>query len=311
MACDSSYGAVMSESAQPSGAESGPRRWLFWLLVPTLVVLVAFGLRRLQSMRAPYEPRPAPPWAGEPEAAPKPEAEADGEFEPAAESGTETDVGTETGTETDAVAAAEPKPEKAAEPKPEKAERISAPKSPGPDPIELVGVPCLVGEPRQLQEEALTDAGLRVGFTLTRLVKGEGGLVVETQPAKGTKVPLGSRVDLVVSVAGGEIGDVIGLSAGAARGRLVRAGFQVKRRRTAAPDGVPVGTVVEQDPRPGTLIPLGSAVTLRVAAEVKDDQNEHQKEIDDAKSDADADADSDDGGSDADEAASDTYGSSS
>jgi serine/threonine-protein kinase len=271
------------------------------------VVLVAFGLRRLQSMRAPYAPQPAPPWTREPEADPGPEAESDAGFEPAAESGTDTDV--ETGTETTADAAAEPKPEK-----PEKTERITAPKSQGPDPIELVGVPCLVGEPRQLQEEALTDAGLRVGFTLTRLVKGEGGLVVETQPAKGTKVPLGSRVDLVVSVAGGEIGDVIGLSAGAARGRLVRAGFQVKRRRIAAPDGVPVGTVVEQDPRPGTLIPLGSAVTLRVAAEVKGDQNEHQKEIDDAKADADADAadaDSADAGSDADEAASDKFGSSS
>jgi eukaryotic-like serine/threonine-protein kinase len=271
----------MSESAQPSGAESGPRRWLFWLLVPTLVVLVAFGLRRLQSMRAPYVPQPAPPWKPqrEPETASEPESgsafEPEAETEAEAESGADAEA--ETGVETDAGA---PAP---AEPKPAKAERNSKPKAP--DPIELVGVPCLVGEPRQRQEEALTDAGLRVGFTLTRLVKGEGGLVVETQPAKDTKVPLGSRVDLVVSVAGGEVGDVIGLSAGAARGRLVRAGFQVKRRRIAAPDGVPVGTVVEQDPRPGTLVPLGSAVTLRVAAESKGDQPELQKESDDAKAD--------------------------
>lgn len=287
----------MSESAQPSGAESGSRRWLFWLLVPILVVLVALGLRRLQSMRAPYVPQPAPPArAGEPrEAEAAPVAESEAGYEPPAEAGTHVESGVESGietgtdSETDARASA-----RAAEAKPEKAERISAPKAQGPEPIELVGVPCLVGEPRQRQEDALTDAGLRVGFTLTRLVKGEGGLVVETQPAKGTKVPLGSRVDLVVSVAGGEIGDVIGLSAGAARGRLVRAGFQVKRRRIAAPDGVPVGTVVEQDPRPGTLVPLGSSVTLRVAAESKGDQREQQMENDDAKPDS---AESDEAGS--------------
>jgi hypothetical protein len=213
----------MSESGRPpgSGAESGPRRWLFWLVVPTLVVLVVLGLRRLQSMRAPYAPQPAP--------GPQPDAEA----------------------------------------RPAEAERITAPKSSGPEPIELVEVPCHTGEPRERQEEALTEAGLRVGFTLTRLVRGPGGQVVETQPAKGTKVPVGSRVDLVVSVAGETVGDVIGLSAGAARGRLVRAGFQVKRRRITAPEGVPIGTVVEQDPKPGTLVPLDSVVTLRVAAEAR------------------------------------------
>jgi hypothetical protein len=233
----------MSESGRPpgSGAESGPRRWLFWLVVPTLVVLVVLGLRRLQSMRAPYVPQPAQPSrAGE-------EREESGEREEAAKpAGPDADTGTE---------------------------RVTAAKSQGAESIELVEVPCHTGEPRQRQEEALAAAGLRVGFTLTRLVKGEGGQVVETQPAKGTKVPVGSRVDLVVSVAGENVGDVIGLSAGAARGRLVRAGFQVKRRRITAPEGVPIGTVVEQDPKPGTLAPLDSVVTLRVAAEAGRDKS--------------------------------------
>lgn len=244
----------MSESGRPpgSGAESGPRRWLFWLLVPTLVVLVVFGVRRLQGMRASYVPQPVQRHAHT----------EDAEDTKVAEKAEDVDEVDEADEAEDAAPAQAPA-------------TVSVPKqaTKGPDPIELVEVPCHTGEPRERQEEALTAAGLRVGFTLTRLVKGEGGLVVETQPAKGTKVPVGSRVDLVVSVAGENVGDVIGLSASAARGRLVRAGFQVKRRRITAPEGVQIGTVVEQDPKPGTLAPLDSVVTLRVAAEAGRDKS--------------------------------------
>src|SRR5690606_622844 len=94
---------------------------------------------------------------------------------------------------------------------------------PSPD---LVEVPELVDDAEE-QRKRIQTAGLEVGEVRTEVVEGDGGRVLRSRPEPGTRVPRGGTVDLVISEAGARVGDVRGLTAAAARGRLTRAGFKV------------------------------------------------------------------------------------
>ncbi|HZB48440.1 MAG TPA: PASTA domain-containing protein, partial [Mycobacteriales bacterium] len=121
----------------------------------------------------------------------------------------------------------------------------------------LVAVPAVTGRSRADAEAELRAAGLAPAVTERPDEEVERGLVVSQQPAGGS-VRRGSTVRLVVST--GEdlvpVPDVRGQSVDSARRRLEDAGFRVRVR------SLKIGTVVVQQPGPGTERRPGSTVTI-------------------------------------------------
>jgi serine/threonine-protein kinase len=94
--------------------------------------------------------------------------------------------------------------------------------------------------------------------------------VIRTDPRAGSKVPSGTVVNVIVS--SGEvlvkIPSVARMSAGAARSKLEKEGFEVTTRYTTNID-YEFGIVIGQDPRAGKQIRKGSKVTILVNAEAR------------------------------------------
>lgn len=128
-----------------------------------------------------------------------------------------------------------------------------------------VEVPALVRGDLRRAEELLRRAGLQ-GRTETRLVEGAAdGLVLEQRPAPGTPVPPGTVVELLVAERAVRVPDLVGSSQrvlSRALGSVDLAIGQVSSR----PERSPPGTILEQNPRPGTLVRPGTPVHVTVAA---------------------------------------------
>jgi beta-lactam-binding protein with PASTA domain/predicted Ser/Thr protein kinase len=91
------------------------------------------------------------------------------------------------------------------------------------------------------------------------------GTVIAQDPRGGTNIVRGSTVRINISKGPQTIGlpNVIGQSYDSAAEQLRRAGFTPVRRDVDATE--PEGTVVGQDPDPGTLVPPGTRVTVSVS----------------------------------------------
>lgn len=122
------------------------------------------------------------------------------------------------------------------------------------------------------QEEA--EARLsELGYRLAGVAQVEGseplGTVLASDPPPGTPLPSGAPVRLLVS-GGASLGPTVplpqltGLSQKEALFLLNAMGLQVQMEEV--PSGAPPGTVLAQEPAPGTPMPPGSGVRLRVAA---------------------------------------------
>ncbi|WP_105317230.1 PASTA domain-containing protein [Thermus tenuipuniceus] len=122
------------------------------------------------------------------------------------------------------------------------------------------------------QEEA--EARLsELGYRLARVAQVESpeplGTVLASDPPPGTPLPPGAPVGLLVSQ-GASLGPTVplpqltGLSQKEALFLLNAMGLQVQTEEV--PSGAPPGTVLAQEPAPGTPMPPGSGVRLRVAA---------------------------------------------
>ncbi|AFV75497.1 hypothetical protein Theos_0423 [Thermus oshimai JL-2] len=134
----------------------------------------------------------------------------------------------------------------------------------------LTPLPDLKGLRREEAEERLR----AMGFLLGRVAEVEGeaplGTVLSSFPPAGTPLAPGAPVDLLVSRGQGvgeavPLPDLRGLGREEALFLLNAAGFLAQVEEV--PSGRPQGEVLEQAPAPGTPLPPGSGVRLRVAVQ--------------------------------------------
>ncbi|MDQ1642180.1 MAG: eukaryotic-like serine/threonine-protein kinase [Actinomycetota bacterium] len=125
-------------------------------------------------------------------------------------------------------------------------------------------VPTLVGLSLDEANNALRDAGLRLGTTKAVPSDKPQNVVVKADPAEGTNVATGSKVNLEYASGSNKVPKVTGMSADQARSALQDAGFQVtEQEREDATH--PPGTVIEQSPAAGKAARLDSTVRIIVA----------------------------------------------
>jgi beta-lactam-binding protein with PASTA domain/predicted Ser/Thr protein kinase len=129
-------------------------------------------------------------------------------------------------------------------------------------------IPTVAGMPADQAAEELRDAGFEPERRRESSDTVPRGRVIETNPAEGTSVQRGSTVTLIVSRGPEQVDvpDLVGRSRDEAERLLgdaeLRAAFTEREDAEAAP-----GTVLEQDPAPGTRVDKGETVELVVARE--------------------------------------------
>ena len=127
-----------------------------------------------------------------------------------------------------------------------------------------VVVPDVVGARESDAISTLRAAGL-VPNAVDIFSDQPSGTVIAQDPKGGTSIVRGSTVRVNISKGQQTIGvpNVIGQSYDSAAEQLRRSGFTPVRRDVDASE--PEGTVVDQDPSPGALIPPGSRVSVSVS----------------------------------------------
>jgi serine/threonine-protein kinase len=132
--------------------------------------------------------------------------------------------------------------------------------SKGPEPVP---VPAVVGKKASAARDALTRAGLKVDVTQKFSEEVPDGVVISVKPKEGTVVDSGTRVALVVSKGPPPVTvpNLIDMPRQKAITTLQRLGL---RPNVVEGDFSPLNRVISQDPPPGTEIPKGSTVTIRI-----------------------------------------------
>ena len=132
--------------------------------------------------------------------------------------------------------------------------------SKGPKPVRL---PNLAGVEVSEATAQLEAAGLVVTTTEEFSTEYAEGLVVSSSPAKGERVAVGSTVALVVSKGPPpvEVPYLIDMKRDDAVFTLQQLGLNVEVNE---PPFTPLNRVISQDPSAGTLIPVGSTVTITI-----------------------------------------------
>ena len=132
--------------------------------------------------------------------------------------------------------------------------------SKGPKPVKLPGLAGVEASEATAQLEA---AGLVVTTTEEFSTEYASGLVVSSTPAKGERVPVGSTVALVISKGPPpvEVPYLIDMKRDDAVYTLQQLGLNVEINE---PPFTPLNRVISQDPAAGTLIPVGSTVTITI-----------------------------------------------
>ncbi len=129
-------------------------------------------------------------------------------------------------------------------------------------------IPNVVGMPLAAAQRAVTAVGLRAG-TATQQPSPNvpKGTVIDQAPTAGNSLPLGGAVNFVVSSGPVTVAvpTLVGQPQAQAAARLVALGLRVGNVDRRPDPKVPAGAVVACDPRPGSLIPRGSAVNLVVS----------------------------------------------
>ena len=141
---------------------------------------------------------------------------------------------------------------------------------------EPVKNPNVVGMSLADATTALVSTGLTVGFVskqTSNTVK--EGLVISQNPLMTALIPLGWKVNLVVSLGPipddpgarpqTQVPDVAGLSLAAATAKVVDAGLKIGLVANQRSLTVPVGQVIRQSPLPGTSAPVTGRVNLVIS----------------------------------------------
>lgn len=128
-------------------------------------------------------------------------------------------------------------------------------------------VPTIVGMPYSGAEAALTSAGLAPNQLPEPNQTVPKGNVIRSEPAAGTKVAPGTKVDVRVSSGPAQVTvpPLIGLDQGAATTALKQATLDVGAVTKQHSPTVPAGVVLGSDPTPGTSASAGQLVALTVS----------------------------------------------
>ncbi len=128
-------------------------------------------------------------------------------------------------------------------------------------------VPTLVGETVDQAKSSLQVASLKAGKILKQSSTTiPSGRVIDSSPAAGTSLQIGSEVTLVVSTGPPpvQVPDVTTEDVGQAKATLQGRGFNVVSTEQVSTTSAP-GTVLSQNPAGGNSVASGSTVTLVVA----------------------------------------------
>ncbi|MGW8062174.1 Stk1 family PASTA domain-containing Ser/Thr kinase [Streptomyces ziwulingensis] len=134
----------------------------------------------------------------------------------------------------------------------------------GPD-NDTVGVPAFVGLTKADAEQQAVNADLELAFTQKPCEDQKKGDICSQDPEQGTEVDKKTTVNLVVSTGAPKVAvtNVIDKNVDEATRQLEDKGFKVETKQTESSQDE--GTVLSQDPDPGTELEKGSTVTLEVA----------------------------------------------
>ncbi|HEX4188295.1 MAG TPA: Stk1 family PASTA domain-containing Ser/Thr kinase [Solirubrobacteraceae bacterium] len=134
-------------------------------------------------------------------------------------------------------------------------------------PAGKVTVPEVTGQTEQAAGAILRRAGLTPIPSLTSSSTVPSGHVVRQSPAAASRVAKGARVDIVISggPASTALVNVEGLTSSQALARLRAAGFKPVTRPQAS-STVAAGHVIDTDPAAGTIVQVGSPVTVFVSS---------------------------------------------
>ena len=138
--------------------------------------------------------------------------------------------------------------------------RVNVTVSSGPGQVQ---VPTLVGLTQDQAVDQLNAAGLELGTITPQESSEPDREVLASEPAEGSNVDRGTRVNLTVSSGRIAVPDVTNQPVAAASSTLQQLGFEVQV--TQEPNAAAEGTVIRQSPAAGTVLPQGRTVTLVVA----------------------------------------------
>ena len=128
-------------------------------------------------------------------------------------------------------------------------------------------VPTLIGETVDQAKSSLELASLKPGNIVHQSSTSiESGHVIDSSPAAGASVPIGSKVTLFVSTGPPpvHVPDVTNEDLGTAKATLENRNFNVRTVEQVSSTATP-GTVLSQSPGGGDTVPSGTLVTLTVA----------------------------------------------
>ncbi|WP_460067698.1 Stk1 family PASTA domain-containing Ser/Thr kinase [Streptomyces sp. YKOK-I1] len=131
---------------------------------------------------------------------------------------------------------------------------------------ETVAVPSLISQTEANARQQLTNVDLKVGTVTKKPCENQpAGQVCDQDPDPKTEVKKNTTVNLVVSTGAPKVAvpNVINKDVDTATSQLEDKGFEVKTKQTESTQDA--GTVLSQDPDPGTELEKGSTVTLEVA----------------------------------------------
>ncbi len=137
---------------------------------------------------------------------------------------------------------------------------------PTPDAV-VVAIPDVVGRWETDAFSSIQESGLIVRVVRRNSQEMPEGRVIATNPAAGERVESRTEVEVVVSSGLEKFGVplVIGQTQGTAENLILAQAFTVGQIEFVEDSGFQVGTVIDQDPLPGPLLPAGAPIDLMVA----------------------------------------------
>ncbi|MGR6971587.1 Stk1 family PASTA domain-containing Ser/Thr kinase [Streptomyces cynarae] len=134
---------------------------------------------------------------------------------------------------------------------------------------DTVPAPNFVGQSQKDAQTLADNSDLKLSISRKPCEDQQKGNVCSQNPAANTEVKKGSTVSLVVSTGAPKVAvpNVINKDINTATQQLEDKGFQVKTKQTESSQQA--GTVLSQNPDPGTELEKGSPVTLEVAKAVE------------------------------------------
>jgi hypothetical protein len=144
---------------------------------------------------------------------------------------------------------------------------------------EEVKVPGVEDTTEQVAQERLKDAGLETAVWLRNSPRKDSGRVLEQSLPGGIVAEMGSKVSLTVGEAPGtaKVPDLVGLGYPEAETSLEESGFLLGGVQEAHSGTVPAGTIIRQNPLPGTAPDMGTYVYLTTSVGPPEESNAAQR----------------------------------